>query len=149
MYQDVEQGHHRNCDQESARQLLFVHQPYSNHNGGHIAFGPDGFLYAGTGDALQENDAQDTNSPNGKVLRINADGSRDPSFESKGAGLHGRVNALVRQPDGKLLVGFDPFGGLTRATRVNGAKRGGIGRLNADGTTVSKNFTAFSVVFKR
>ncbi|HKE59080.1 MAG TPA: Calx-beta domain-containing protein, partial [Pyrinomonadaceae bacterium] len=71
------------------------------------------------------------------ILKINANGNRDLSFESNGAGSHGRVHALVRQPDGKLLVGYDPFSAISRATKLNTARRGGIGRLNADGTTDS------------
>lgn len=47
----------------------------SIHNGGRIKFGPDGKLYATTGDANNRSSAQDTNSLSGKVLRLNKDGS--------------------------------------------------------------------------
>jgi glucose/arabinose dehydrogenase len=47
----------------------------SNHDGGRIAFGPDGFLYITTGDAEDEMTAQDKNSLNGKILRITDNGS--------------------------------------------------------------------------
>jgi glucose/arabinose dehydrogenase len=54
--------------------LLGVKQPYANHNGGHIAFGPDGFLYIGLGDGGSAGDpgnrAQDRSNLLGKILRI-------------------------------------------------------------------------------
>ncbi len=57
------------------RQLFNITDPYENHNGGNIAFGPDGMLYIGTGDGGSagdpENRAQDLNSTFGKMLRIN------------------------------------------------------------------------------
>ncbi|MEN8654629.1 PQQ-dependent sugar dehydrogenase [Streptomyces sp. 21So2-11] len=48
------------------------------HNGGRLAFGPDGYLYATTGDAQDKPLAQDKNSLNGKVLRLTTDGKAAP-----------------------------------------------------------------------
>jgi glucose/arabinose dehydrogenase len=52
----------------------FIAQPFSNHNGGALAFGPDGYLYIGMGDGGSVNDpqnnAQNPNSLLGKMLRI-------------------------------------------------------------------------------
>jgi glucose/arabinose dehydrogenase len=50
----------------------------SSHDGGRIAFGPDGLLYVAVGDAENRNDAQDKNSLNGKILRITDSGEAAP-----------------------------------------------------------------------
>ena len=65
------------ADPASARLLLRVDQPYSNHNGGLVMFGPDGMLYIGMGDGGSGGDpqghGQNRNSLLGKMLRIDVD----------------------------------------------------------------------------
>jgi hypothetical protein len=57
--------------------FLVIPQPFANHNGGMVAFGPDGFLYIGMGDGGSGNDpgnrAQDVSQLLGKILRIDVD----------------------------------------------------------------------------
>ena len=59
------------------RVLLVVPQPYANHNGGMLTFGPDGYLYIGLGDGGSggdpENHAQNPGDLLGKILRIDVD----------------------------------------------------------------------------
>ena len=65
------------ADPASETTLLTIGQPYANHNGGQIAFGPDGYLYIGTGDGGSggdpQNHSQDLTSLLGKILRIDVD----------------------------------------------------------------------------
>jgi len=62
------------ADASTARELLAVDQPYANHNGGNLVFGPDGRLWIGLGDGGSGNDpqnrAQDLGTLLGKMLRI-------------------------------------------------------------------------------
>jgi glucose/arabinose dehydrogenase len=62
------------ADPQSARQVLAVDQPYPNHNGGLVLFGPDHLLYVGLGDGGSEEDpqrrGQDLSTLLGKILRI-------------------------------------------------------------------------------
>ena len=69
------------ADPESEVQYLFVDQPFPNHNGGMLAFGPDGYLYVGLGDGGSANDplnaGQDRMTLLGKVLRLDVDTMAD------------------------------------------------------------------------
>ncbi len=73
----VSAGNPNQADPASARVLLRIDQPFTNHNGGQIQFGPDGYLYIGMGDGGSANDpdcrAQRSDTLLGKMLRIDVD----------------------------------------------------------------------------
>ncbi|MCB0428039.1 MAG: PQQ-dependent sugar dehydrogenase, partial [Mangrovimonas sp.] len=66
--------------------LMTINQPFSNHNGGDLEFGPDGYLYIGTGDGGSGGDpngnGQNLNSLLGKMLRIDVDSGSPYSIPS-------------------------------------------------------------------
>jgi glucose/arabinose dehydrogenase len=70
------------ADPSSEEVLLVIDQPFGNHNGGQIAFGPDGFLYIGMGDGGSGGDpqgnAQNPSTLLGKMLRIDVEGGAFP-----------------------------------------------------------------------
>lgn len=132
----------------------FIKQPFSNHNGGHLAFGPDGYLYVGLGDGGSGGDpmhlAQDARSLLGKMLRLDVDvpdederGYRVPADNPFGAGqpvaAHGEIWAfglrnpwrfsfddLARGGTGALLIG-DVGQGAREEVNYQAA---GVGGLN-------------------
>lgn len=88
----------------SARQeILRLPQPYPNHNGGNIAFGPDGYLYIGFGDGGSQGDpddnGQDTGSLLGKLLRVDVaasttDGGYTVPADNPYVGVDGARNEI-------------------------------------------------------
>jgi len=90
-------GTPRSADPASEEVLLVIDQPFANHNGGQIAFGPDGFLYIGTGDGGSEGDplrnAQNLSSLLGKILRIDVESGSQPYAIPPGNPFAGRPAA--------------------------------------------------------
>jgi glucose/arabinose dehydrogenase len=90
----------------SVRPILTGLQKASIHDGGRIAFGPDGKLYAGVGDAGNSSNAQNRSSRNGKILRINPDGSIPSNNPFSGSPVwslgHRNVQGLVWDSRGRL-----------------------------------------------
>ncbi|MGI9120758.1 MAG: PQQ-dependent sugar dehydrogenase [Acidimicrobiales bacterium] len=90
-------------DLGSRRTLLMVDQPFSNHNGGHVTFGPDGLLYVGLGDGGGAGDpmanAQNPNTLLGSILRIDPRAQGDAPYaipaDNPFAGGGGRGEVFV------------------------------------------------------
>lgn len=107
------------ADPASATPILHVEQPYANHNGGHVAFGPDGMLYVALGDGGAGGDplgsGQDPSTLLGSLLRLDVDAAepyavpRDNPFAGDDR-LRGEIWAFgLRNP---WRVAFDPADGL-------------------------------------
>ncbi len=98
----------------------------SNHDGGRLAFGPDGMLYVSTGDAGEGDAAQDRASLSGKILRIRPDGHVPADNPFPGSPVwsygHRNVQGLAFDADGRLWAG--EFGQQTY-DELNLIRRGG------------------------
>ena len=116
-------------DESSEKQIMVIPQPYSNHNGGHLVFGPDGYLYIGVGDGGSANDpqghGQDRTTLLGTILRIDVS-TLDPEgrysvppdnpFAGEGGGVREEIWAYgLRNP---WRFNFDPDTGDLLAADV-------------------------------
>ncbi|KNZ41311.1 glucose sorbosone dehydrogenase [Acetobacterium bakii] len=122
------------ADPSSEVVLLSFSQPYPNHNGGQLAFGPDGYLYIATGDGGSagdpQNNAQNPGVLLGKILRIDVDQPQndtpygipsDNPFYNNSEGYAPEIYALgLRNP---WRFSFDPCRELLIAADVGQGKR--------------------------
>ncbi len=117
------------ADLSSERIILTQSQPFSNHNGGQITFGPDGFLYIALGDGGSGGDPQGNGQNRktllGKILRINVDSSSDSReyaipasnpYANNSSGFREEIYAYgLRNP---WKISFDSFLGVLYAADV-------------------------------
>jgi glucose/arabinose dehydrogenase len=127
------------------RPVLTGLQKAANHNGGRIAFGPDGKLYAGVGDAGNSANAQDRGALNGKILRMNRNGTVPSGNPFPGSLVwswgHRNVQGLAWDRSGRLWA--SEFGENTR-DEVNLIRRGrnyGWPTVEGTGSTQGGRFT--------
>jgi glucose/arabinose dehydrogenase len=139
------------ADPASQRVLLLIPQPFANHNGGQLAFGPDGYLYIGMGDGGSGGDpfgnGQNTHALLGKILRIDVDGAsasgrayaipRDNPFASGGIrpgagapevwayGLRNPWRFSFDAANGDLYIGDVGQGSWEEIDRQRAGSRGG------------------------
>ena len=130
------------ADTATHKLILFVPQPYANHNGGLVMFGPDGMLYIGMGDGGSggdpENRAQNPDSLLGKLLRIDVDHgdpyaipANNPFATSGGApeiwalGLRNPWRFAFDRSAGLLYIG-DVGQGAWEEVDVQSASQGGL-----------------------
>ena len=114
------------ANREGGRLLLAVDQPYVNHNGGTIHFGPDGYLYIGIGDGGLGGDpydtAQDRTKLLGKLLRIDVDAEgglaygipADNPYSQARIVQSNSITDVIGETEGlSLEAGVLPSGGTT------------------------------------
>lgn len=132
-------------DSRSEKLLLTEKQPYANHNGGALKFGPDGYLYIALGDGGSQGDpfdnAQSGNSLLGKILRIDVDNGEPYAIPADNPfvninGVSPEIWAFgLRNP---WRISFDPFTGdiwigdvgQNAREEINRAPSGAPGGLN-------------------
>jgi len=115
------------------------------HNGGRIAFGPDGFLYAGTGDAGDTSSSQDAASPNGKILRLTPDGQPAPGNPTPGSPVyslgHRNVQGLAWDEAGRLFATEFGQNELDEVNLIEAGNNYGWPEIEGEGDTAGGRYT--------
>ena len=118
------------ADPESREQVLTVAQPYANHNGGHLVFGPDGKLWVGLGDGGDANDpenrSQNRSTLLGKMFRLDVS-KQNPEPELVAVGLRNPWRYSFDRANGDLWIGDV---GQDEIEEVDVLRRGTSGVVN-------------------
>ncbi|HUH07498.1 MAG TPA: PQQ-dependent sugar dehydrogenase [Egibacteraceae bacterium] len=127
------------ADPGSERAIFSVAQPFSNHNGGMLAFGPDGRLYLALGDGGGGGDpqdhGQDPSTPLGALLRMNPDGSAPADNPFAAGGGHPLVFSYgLRNP---WRFSFDRISSRIYIGDVGQSQREEVNVADADDSPVN------------
>ena len=113
------------------RTLFTIPHPATNHNGGQLAFGPDGRLYVSTGDGATSSNAQDLGSRLGKVLRLDPRVTTTPEIWAYG--LRNPWRFSFDRATGAMVIG-DVGEGTNEEIDVAPATGGNFGWSTCEGT---------------
>jgi glucose/arabinose dehydrogenase len=117
----------------------------SNHNGGRIAFGPDGMLYVGTGDAARRSSSQDPDDPSGKILRLTPEGEPAPGNPRAGSPVyslgHRNVQGLAWDSAGRLYATEFGQNRLDEVNLIEAGRNYGWPEVEGDGDTDGGRYT--------
>lgn len=129
----------------AVRPILTGLQKASIHNGGRLAFGPDGMLYAGVGDAGTTSNAQDRGSRNGKILRIAPDGSVPAGNPIGGSPVwslgHRNVQGLAFDRAGRLWASEFGQNSFDEVNLIRKGRNYGWPLVEGKGSTQGGRFT--------
>jgi glucose/arabinose dehydrogenase len=131
------------ADESTARELFAADQPYANHNGGQLAFAPDGRLWLGLGDGGSggdpENRAQDLSQPLGKLLAFDV-GEEEPEPDIVAYGLRNPWRFSFDRETGDLWIGDV---GQNEFEEIDFLPRARLGELANFGWDVFEGFERF------
>ena len=114
------------------RTLFTIPHPATNHNGGQLAFGPDGRLYVSTGDGATSSNAQDLGSRLGKVLRLDPRVTTTPEIWA--LGLRNPWRFSFDRGTGRMVIG-DVGEGTNEEIDVAPSTGGNFGWNTCEGTS--------------